>query len=94
MRGPVLLGLVAVSLAALALGLTAGLRVMRLDEGAVIADRAARYVAETGGRAGDCIGVPGQGRVWIRVICDGDARRVYGVSRWGGDVAVPEPGGI
>ena len=94
MRGPVLLGLAALCLTAVVFGVAAGLRVLRLDEGRVIAERAARYVAETGGDARDCVAVPGRDRVWLRVICTGDVRRVYAVSRFGFDVAVPEPDGI
>ncbi len=78
---PVVLG--AMALAAAAVGLIAGQRAVRLDPSAHIARFAALYVAETGGQATDCIGVPGAGEVWLTVRCSGEVRRVYDVTRRG-----------
>ena len=39
------------------------------SEADVVAAGAALYVAETGGQATDCIGVPGTGLVWVAVRC-------------------------
>jgi hypothetical protein len=50
----------------------------------VIEAGAALYVAETGGDATECIGVPGTGLVWITVRCGAEVdARVYMFSRQG-----------
>ncbi|SEM66182.1 hypothetical protein [Palleronia pelagia] len=91
-RGPVVVVLVALAATALGLGLVLGLRAVRLDEGAVIALHAERWAEETGGRVAQCVAVPGQGRVWLRITCDGPERRVIGVSRLGFEIDLPEAG--
>jgi hypothetical protein len=58
----------------------------------VIEAGAAMFVAETGGNAMDCVGVPGTGLVWIAVRCGGGAdARVYLFSRQG-TLMAPEGG--
>lgn len=53
----------------------------------VIATYAARYVAETGGQLTDCLAVPAEVEdLWLEIICDGTARRVYAVDRFGRQV--------
>ncbi len=50
----------------------------------VIKAGAAFFVAETGGDAMECVGVPGTGLVWIAVRCGSEADvRVYLFSRQG-----------
>ena len=50
----------------------------------VIEAGAAFFVAETGGDAMECVGVPGTGLVWIAVRCGSEADvRVYLFSRQG-----------
>ncbi len=59
----------------------------------VIATYAARYVAETGGQLTDCLAVPADADgLWLEVICEGAARRVYAVDRFGRHVRTDEPG--
>lgn len=84
-RGPLAAGL-ALALVAGAYGLWQGLAVARLDEGRVIAQVAAAYVADRGGaaRVTDCIGLPGsRSGVWIEVVCGGDPLQRYEVDRRG-----------
>lgn len=58
----------------------------------VIEAGVALFVAETGGDALECVGVPGTGLVWIAVRCGTDAdARVYLFSRQG-TLMVPEGG--
>lgn len=59
----------ALALGAGVLGFIAGKNWQERDESAVIPAVAALYVAETGHTASDCVGVPGQGDVWVRVTC-------------------------
>ena len=54
------------------------------SETAIINAGAALYVSETGGSRAECIGVPGEGVVWISVVCgDGSDRRAYLFDRRG-----------
>lgn len=79
MKRPAPVVLVTVALAGVAAlaGLRLGLR-EPVSETDVIRAAAARYVAETGGRATDCIGVPGGPGIWIEVSCgSGSAVRSY-----------------
>lgn len=94
MRGIVWMVVAALGLSALGLGLIFGLRTARLDEGAVIAHYAQRYADDTGGVPEQCIGLPGQGRVWLRVVCNGPVPRIYAISRLGFARIVPPPDGI
>ena len=58
-----------------------------------IATYAARYVTETGGQLTDCLAVPADtDGVWLEVICEGAARRVYWVDRFGRHVRSDGPG--
>ena len=73
-RGPVtrvVLVTGAMALAAAALGFAAGDRHGPPDAGDAIRRIADRHAAETGGTAGTCLGVPGDGAVWIEVRCGG-----------------------
>jgi hypothetical protein len=69
------------------LGFVAGQRWQPLDETQVINRIAAQYITETGGKATDCLAVPGKVDVWIRVTCAG---RSYYVDRHG--KLMPRPG--
>ena len=51
-----------------------------LDESAAIEAVIERHVTRTGGLASECVAVPGEGDIWIRVIC-GDA--TYDLARNG-----------
>ena len=80
----------ALCLVAAVLGLAAGQRGMP-SETQVIEAGAAIYVSETSGLATDCVGLPGEGDVWISVICgDGEDRRTYLFDRRGGRIASAE----
>ncbi len=58
-----------------------------MTETAAIEAYAARYVAETGAPAADCVARPGA-RVWLVIRCGSGAEaRVYRVNRFGGLVA-------
>ena len=62
-----------------------------VSETDVIEAGAALYMAETGGAATECVGVPGTGLVWIAVRCGSEPNaRVYRYSRQGTLMA---PGG-
>ena len=70
----------------------AGWQVRGITETEVIERMAARHVAG-GGRAADCVAVPGKGRVWIEVRCGavvyhaGRSGRLLRVERAGGPQA-------
>ena len=68
-----------VALAAV-LGFKAGQRWQPLDETHVISRIAQHYVSETRGQATDCVAVPGQGKVWIKITC---GSRTYNVDARG-----------
>lgn len=74
-RSVLLTTLVLVAVAA-GIGFWAGLRWQPLDETQVISRVAAHYVAETGGEVTDCLARPGQGDVWLRIICGAQEYRV------------------
>ncbi|PZX17646.1 hypothetical protein LX81_01371 [Palleronia aestuarii] len=86
MSRSVLLVACALGVTALGLGISLGSRYAALDEGTVIAAYAERYARETGGRAGDCVGRPGTGRVWLTIRCTGPEPRAYAISRWGNEI--------
>ncbi|MBT8460725.1 MAG: hypothetical protein KJN60_13730 [Boseongicola sp.] len=68
---------------AAAFGLWLGARNL-VSETEVIEAGAALFMAETGGAATECVGVPGTGLVWIAVRCGSGAEaRVYEFSRQG-----------
>lgn len=76
-------------LCAAAVGLWLGAR-PGITETQVIEAGAALYVAETGGSRTDCVGVPGEGAVWIVVRCgESGELRTYLFDR-GGTLIVPE----
>lgn len=63
----------------------------QVSESDLITRAALDYVERTGGQALDCVGLPGQGDVWIVVRCAGaEANRVYAFDRSGRRVAPPE----
>ncbi|WOI54908.1 hypothetical protein [Palleronia sp. LCG004] len=86
LNGWALLSLGAVIVTAAVMGFVVGLRAITLDESEVLMSYAERYAEETGGSIGDCVGLPGDGDVWMRVACLGDPPRVYGISRFGFEV--------
>ncbi len=87
--GPAIVSLAALVFVAAASGLLMGFRLATLDATDVIS-RYARHHAELTGRSpADCVGVPGRGDLWLEVICGGDPRRIYGVSRFGFAVDIP-----
>lgn len=74
-------------LVAACLGLLAGLNATP-REGDVIEAAARAYVAETGGTAEECVGLPGKGAIWIVVRCGAGAEaEVYRFDRSGGLIA-------
>ncbi|MEM9755539.1 MAG: hypothetical protein AAF914_06080 [Pseudomonadota bacterium] len=81
------------ALCAAGLGLLWGRAGLPPTETEVIEAMAARYVAETGGAATDCVARPGPGEAWITVYCGRDAaRHVYPVDRDGRLISLPEAG--
>lgn len=92
MRMPrrVLFVVLILALAAGGLGLVAGYN-SPVSETDVINAGAVRYVRETGGDAIDCVGLPGEGRIWIEVRCgDGDRFRAYLFNDQGELVSTPK----
>lgn len=74
---------------AAAVGLWLGAR-PDITETQAIEAGAALYVAETGGSRTNCVGVPGEGPVWIVVRCgESGVVRTYLFDR-GGTLIVPE----
>ncbi|WP_102107883.1 hypothetical protein [Oceaniglobus roseus] len=72
-------------LAAGVLGYSRGRDVAALTETDVLQAYAEVYASETGGRHVECLGVPGEGKVWIVVRCGSGAdQRIYSVGRDGG----------
>ena len=67
------LSLAILCLPAAGIGFWMGLKWQPLDETQVISRVAQAHLAEHGGRAENCLAVPGQGDVWLSVICDGVA---------------------
>lgn len=85
----VLMVTLALCAVAAGLGVFLGTRPL-VTETQVIEAGAAMYVKETGGTARDCIGVPGNGQVWIEVRCgESSELRTYLFDR-GGRLIVPE----
>lgn len=80
MNRGVVVSTLALVLCAGVLGFVLGRNGQAGDEGVAVSRVAALYVAQTGGQAGDCVGVPGQGEVWVRVTC---GARLYIVDRSG-----------
>lgn len=77
--------------AAAAFGLWAGLRALPPSETEIIAEAAARYVAETGGVATECAGWPPPiDGVRLLVICGPDWAQA--VDDWGRPVVLPDTG--
>ncbi|WP_413719273.1 hypothetical protein [Silicimonas sp. MF1-12-2] len=71
------------------LGVWAGIR-PAITETQVIEAGAGLYAEETGGSRADCVGIPGEGRVWIVVRCGASGKvRTYLFDR-GGTLIVPE----
>ncbi len=68
---------------AAAIGFAAGQRGLP-SETDVINAGVALYLGETGGSASECVGIPGDGEVWISVVCgDGAVERAYLFDRRG-----------
>jgi len=68
---------------AAAIGFSAGQRGMP-SETDVINAGVTLYLSETDGSAEDCVGIPGDGEVWISVLCsDAVEERTYLFDRWG-----------
>ena len=85
---PVAITTAALVALALVLGLWLGQSRAPLTETQAIEAVAARHVAETGGLTSDCVAVPGEGAVWLRVSC-GD--RVYRLDAAGALLPPAEP---
>ena len=85
------LGVMAVlALGAGALGVAFGVNAT-VTESDIINAGAALFVSETGGNLTECLGIPGQGEVWIEVRCgDGDGFRAYFFDERGNRLSQPE----
>lgn len=72
----VLLTTLALVAMAAGIGFWIGLRWQPLDETQVISRIASHHVQKTGGSVEDCVAVPGQRDVWLRVTCGAHVYRV------------------
>ncbi len=71
------------------LGFLLGQRWQALDETQVISRVAAEHMRQTGDAAETCFAVPGQGAIWLRVMCNGTR---YDLDRRGVIVQIQRPG--